>query len=142
MYNEAEKHLFFTQKNHARPLFVMLDTQYRMAEPIARLVSDFMYYGLVKSSEEVIARSQSPDYYSPDRLIKFPELAYKNIGIYTYAKSKNHQDKQQTVSQLPNVLSKLNGNHIVNMLLKCCSFLPLKFRILCRTTTAQRLPSP
>lgn len=37
-------------------LLRLLDTQYRMVEPIARQVCDFMYDGLFRSSAEILAK--------------------------------------------------------------------------------------
>lgn len=58
----------------------MLDTQYRMAPKIADLMSKFMYRGMVKSDESVLART----YNGAVTLPRFPEMENENLGVYTY----------------------------------------------------------
>lgn len=59
-----------------------LRTQYRMANPICRVVSDYLYGGELQSSSSVMKRE-----YSNAMMPMFPEVSSGNIGIFTYDKN-------------------------------------------------------
>lgn len=61
-------------------MFVMLNVQYRMAAPIADVVSSFTYYGRVHSSTSVVSR----DYVNDGKLRLMKEFQTSNIACYTY----------------------------------------------------------
>ncbi|CAL8076074.1 unnamed protein product [Orchesella dallaii] len=61
-------------------LFNILDIQYRMASLPASVVSEYTYNGQIVSSDCVKTR----DYSNHPVCIEFPEMAQRNLAVYTY----------------------------------------------------------